>query len=1066
LHEAAVKTPEEVKPSGSSKNNGEKPQSGSLTTSQPDAKQTLSHRVSGFDLFEKMDREKDHRASAKTVSEASKAKNDARPGKSHFPNMRVANSKKKRRRSSKSIAYAPEFLLSSSLSSNTSKKLSTIFTPHEAAFANSTVVAAACGARDDDDSVNIAKDDTVATTESVIVQAMEPSFGSGDLFDSNADDSDVELSDGLDEDDPTHHGSKNVHWNALRGALGRKVHVVAALARTIQRKDSHVSGYRHSWGQMSGNNPRVGAVPETLSDPTAQAETLAQSIERKRGQGVEVDWGDMNINEKAFHRFEDMILVSQAAPVQLDFMRRICPEYTARQTLQELVLFLAESFEETHVVLSIPILNKARDQVLRIATKPGGGMSTSIVPLSGLTNLLIETGRTINTDDLMSVVDEENSLLEHEGRDSDPIRTSSNSGDVALSVSTGQSTGSPSRRSTYGAGVFQNYDPKRDEVPYHFCGVDGPRHDDFRSFLGFYESPFEVTSEEAMVMVIGLRSTNPFSAADEACVRGLVRAALDGISKEQFAASCQLSGIMSSAEVKSKVTAKALFLENVQTLVDIAAESLQSHGNCCRGICGSSNSGTQDLYLHFRLVTGKNTKLHEPDAGGSTKTPVCELGGKHRGNLAVPPEITAAVAAESKKDDDDDDDDGESSLRLKIFEWLTCQMRIQNIPQDARAVFELCLAGDDDQNQVLGWSAMRLFDYAKRFANGHYRLRMYPGPLPLDMTSVAAAAENDNVEATNGGTSTDAYLSVQFETSGNDIVFSESWSALLKASRQRTPRRKSMVNSVTPRMARAQPHTPMHRPSRTGRGNETRTPRRRMGQNLASGSQRELSNTHRDMLEHILKKHEMREKISEIEATTLWSLRDDLCKRFPASLPALVNAVFHHMQDKFRELYALLCGWDTVSVADALELLGCDDNFVRAYAVQEFDFIANDKVLCMYMLQLTQALKVEPFHDSALARFLLRRAIANPARVGHSLYWALQADLHIPGSAHRFGLLKNIFLRHCGGYRRALGHQCFILQKLQQVQNAIKVCYGVFLLVVCSIIEEIFSFVSKLAQYH
>ena len=31
------------------------------------------------------------------------------------------------------------------------------------------------------------------------------------------------------------------------------------------------------------------------------------------------------------------------------------------------------------------------------------------------------------------------------------------------------------------------------------------------------------------------------------------------------------------------------------------------------------------------------------------------------------------------------------------------------------------------------------------------------------------------------------------------------------------------------------------------------------------------------------------------------------------------------------------------------------------------------------MLQLTQALKAEPFHDSALARFLLRRAIANPA---------------------------------------------------------------------------------------
>ena len=31
----------------------------------------------------------------------------------------------------------------------------------------------------------------------------------------------------------------------------------------------------------------------------------------------------------------------------------------------------------------------------------------------------------------------------------------------------------------------------------------------------------------------------------------------------------------------------------------------------------------------------------------------------------------------------------------------------------------------------------------------------------------------------------------------------------------------------------------------------------------------------------------------------------------------------------------LLRGWDTPSISDALELMGCDDSFVRAYAVQE-----------------------------------------------------------------------------------------------------------------------------------
>ena len=69
---------------------------------------------------------------------------------------------------------------------------------------------------------------------------------------------------------------------------------------------------------------------------------------------------------------------------------------------------------------------------------------------------------------------------------------------------------------------------------------------------------------------------------------------------------------------------------------------------------------------------------------------------------------------------------------------------------------------------------------------------------------------------------------------------------------------------------------------------------------------------------------------------------------------------------------------------------------------------------------------------------MLRRAIANPARVGHCLYWSLAADAHIKGSAHRFELVKNTFLRHCGSYRTALGHQNFILQKLKQIQDKVK----------------------------
>ena len=80
------------------------------------------------------------------------------------------------------------------------------------------------------------------------------------------------------------------------------------------------------------------------------------------------------------NRFKEMILVSQAADVQLDFMRRICPEFTARQMLQELVIFLSEKFDEKdingnrcYVTLDIPILMGERTKMLRICSNEDGG---------------------------------------------------------------------------------------------------------------------------------------------------------------------------------------------------------------------------------------------------------------------------------------------------------------------------------------------------------------------------------------------------------------------------------------------------------------------------------------------------------------------------------------------------------------------------------------------------------------------------------------------------------------------------------------------------------------------
>ena len=58
-------------------------------------------------------------------------------------------------------------------------------------------------------------------------------------------------------------------------------------------------------------------------------------------------------------------------------------------------------------------------------------------------------------------------------------------------------------------------------------------------------------------------------------------------------------------------------------------------------------------------------------------------------------------------------------------------------------------------------------------------------------------------------------------------------------------------------------------------------------------------------------------------------------------------------------------------------------------------------------------LKHEAFTDSALARFVLRRALAAPATVGHTLFWYLRAEMDTGQAKHRCGVLVDLFLRRC-----------------------------------------------------
>jgi hypothetical protein len=170
------------------------------------------------------------------------------------------------------------------------------------------------------------------------------------------------------------------------------------------------------------------------------------------------------------------------------------------------------------------------------------------------------------------------------------------------------------------------------------------------------------------------------------------------------------------------------------------------------------------------------------------------------------------------------------------------------------------------------------------------------------------------------------------------------------------------------------------------------------------------------------------------------------CREFCAnSSPALLNkylrgGVFWSDPASVLEGHRLLFKWTTPGrPADAIELLDIrySDPVVREYAVHLLDQLSDDH-LKHVLLQLVQVLKYEPYHDSALMRFLLRRALVSPLTIGHPLFWMLHSEMHIPVVQERFGVLLSIYLARCGSYRASLEKQLFLDIHLRHIAEALK----------------------------
>ncbi len=119
--------------------------------------------------------------------------------------------------------------------------------------------------------------------------------------------------------------------------------------------------------------------------------------------------------------------------------------------------------------------------------------------------------------------------------------------------------------------------------------------------------------------------------------------------------------------------------------------------------------------------------------------------------------------------------------------------------------------------------------------------------------------------------------------------------------------------------------------------------------------------------------------------------------------PKLIAEAIKYTLDSEFDLCRTLSLWVKLSPTDALELL--DSRFacpeIREYAVRCLKDMSESD-LKSYLLQLVQALKYEPYHDSPLANFLITRALQYRSSIGQLFFWHLKAEMHVPEISERY----------------------------------------------------------------
>ena len=176
--------------------------------------------------------------------------------------------------------------------------------------------------------------------------------------------------------------------------------------------------------------------------------------------------------------------------------------------------------------------------------------------------------------------------------------------------------------------------------------------------------------------------------------------------------------------------------------------------------------------------------------------------------------------------------------------------------------------------------------------------------------------------------------------------------------------------------------------------------------------------------------------MSEDEKRFIWRQRWNL-RTVPEALPKVVLATPWTDPGAVRELHRVVGAWAQMEPLRAIELLDSryPDAKVRAYAVRCLERLPlND--LEDWMMQLVQALKCETYHNSPLALHLLAQALDHRVRIGHTLFWMLQAEMHIPAVRERFRLLTQFYLRGSGAHRTIIMRELDLVDTLMLANRA------------------------------